>query len=133
MSNVVPRCLIYRLATGEILQVVVNCPVEMLAAQAGPGQGVIVTDEGDGGAKWYAPGGVLTRRPKLAFTKWIIAADGQDAARLEIGEPFEITVDGERFIAEEGAVEISSDMPGRYRVEIDRFPWLPLEAEIVAE
>ena len=80
-----------------------NCPEEMVAAQAGPGQGVIVTDEGDGGAKWYAPGGVLTRRPKLAFDKWVIAADGQDAARLEVGEPFEITIDGARFMAEEGS------------------------------
>jgi hypothetical protein len=132
MSNVA-RCLVYRLDTGEILHVVVNCPVEMLAAQAGPGQAVIVTDEGDGGAKWYAPGGVLTRRPKLAFSKWIIAADGQDAARLEIGEPFEIVVDGVHFLVEEGFVELSSDMPARYRVQVDHFPWLPLEAEIVAE
>lgn len=133
MSNVVPRCLVYRLDSGEILQVVMNCPEEMVAAQAEPGQGVIVTEEGDGGSKWYAPGGVLTPRPKLAFDKWVIAADGQDAARLEVGEPFEISIDGARFMAEEGSIEISSDMPGRYRVEVEHFPWLPLKAEIVAE
>ena len=110
-----------------------NCPEEMVAAQAGNGQGVIVSDKGDGGAKWYAPDGVLTRRPKLAFSKWVIAADGIDVARLELGEPFEITIDGARFMAEEGSIEISSDMPGRYRVEVEHFPWLPLKAEIVAE
>src|SRR5687767_7205232 len=133
MSNVVPRCLVYRLATGEILQIATNVPEEMVAAQAEPGQGVLVTVAGDGGAKWYAPGGVLTRRPKLAFDKWIIAADGVDVVRLEVGEPFEISIDGARFMAEEGSIEISSDMPGRYRVEVEHFPWLPLKAEIVAE
>jgi hypothetical protein len=133
MSNVVPRCLVYRLDSGEILQVAINVPEDMIAAQAGPGQGVLVTAEGDGGARWYAPGGVLTRRPRLAFTKWIIAADGADVARLEIGEPFEIAIDGETFAVEEGFIELSADMPARYRVEVDHFPWLPLDAEILAQ
>ena len=30
-------------------------------------------------------------------------------------------------------MEIASDMPATYRVEIDHFPYLPLDAEILAE
>ena len=49
--------------------------------QAGDGQGVLVTSEGDGGALFYCPGGVLTARPSLAFDKTTVDADASTSRR----------------------------------------------------
>ena len=109
-----------------------HCPESMASAQAGPGKAALITDAGDGGALWYAPGGVLTLRPSLAFDQYVIAADGEDAARLELPGPFTVRIDGTDYEVED-TVEITSDMPATYRVEIDHFPYLPLDVEILAE
>jgi hypothetical protein len=126
------RVLVHDLATGEIVQVLTGVPEDMVAAQPGEGQGVLVTDAGDGGRNWYAPGGVLTPRPVASFDKLTIAADGIDVAVLELPGPFTATVDGvDHAVADR--LEIASDMPATYRVEVEHFPWLPLYVEIVAE
>ena len=93
---------------------------------------MLVTDAGDGGRSWYAPGGVLTPRPVASFDKLTIAADGIDVAVLELPGPFTATVDGVDHAVSD-RLEIASHMPATYRVEVDRFPWLPLDVEIVAE
>jgi hypothetical protein len=126
------RVLVHDLATGAILNVLTGVPEDMVAAQAQAGQGVLVTDAGDGGRSWYAPGGVLTPRPVASFDKLTIAADGIDVAVLELPGPFTATVDGvDHAVADR--LEIASDMPATYRVEVDHFPWLPLGVEIVAQ
>ena len=42
-----------------------------------------------------------------------------------------MTIDGTEYEVED-VLEIASDMPATYRVELDHFPYLPLEVEIVA-
>ena len=80
---------------------------------------------------FYCPGGVLTARPTLAFDKTAIAADGIDVATLAIDGAFTVTIDGTEYEVED-VLEIASDMPATYRVEVDHFPYLPLDVEIVA-
>jgi hypothetical protein len=75
---------------------------------------------------------VLTPRPVASFDKLTIAADGIDVAVLELPGPFTATVDGVAHAVTD-RLEIASDMPATYRVEVDRFPWLPLDVEITAE
>jgi hypothetical protein len=130
MSRV--RALVYDIATGRI-DFVVTCPEEAVEAQARPGQATRISDLGDGGRLWYCPNGVPTLRPTLGFDKYVIAADGEDAATLEMPGPFTVRIDGVVYAAED-ILEITSDMAGRYRVVIeDYFPWLDLDVEIVAE
>ena len=133
MPDPIPRvrALVYDLATGEIVNVLRNVPEDMVAAQAGDGQGVLQTDGGDGGRTWYAPEGVLTPRPVGAFSKTTIAADGTDVAVLEIPGSFTVTVDGVGHEVED-TLEIASGMPATYRVEIDQFPYLAVDVEITA-
>ena len=125
------RCLRYRLDSGEIANVLTGVPLSQVPAQADAAHGVLVTDAGDGGRSWYAPGGVLTPRLMASFDKLAIAADGEDAAVLAIPGPFTATVDGIEY-AVEGSLEVASAMPATYRVEIDHFPYLALDVEIVA-
>ena len=125
------RALVYDAATGRIEFIVTCATLATAELQAGDGQGVLVTDDGDGGELFYCPGGVLTARPTLAFDKTAIAADGSDVATLAIDGPFTVTIDGVEYEVED-VLEIASDMPATYRVEIDHFPYLPLDVEIVA-
>ena len=126
------RCLRYRLDTGEIANVLTGVPLSLVTDQADAAHGVLVTDAGDGGRSWFAPGGVLTPRPVASFDKTTIAADGVDVAVLEMPGPFTVTIDGiEHAVADR--LEIASDMPATYRVEVDHFPYLAIDVEIVAQ
>jgi hypothetical protein len=126
------RAIIYDTATGEIAFVVNSCPEELLDEQLGPGQAWRIADTADG-RLWYAPGGVPTLRPELSFDKYVIAADDEDTATLELPGPFTALIDGVAYEAED-ALEITSDMPARYRVVIENhFPYLDLDVEILAE
>ena len=80
----------------------------------------------------YLPGGVVTNRPVAAFNKTTIAASGIDVAVLEIPGAFTVTIDGVAYEVED-SVEIASDMPATYRVEVDHFPYRPIDVEIVAQ
>jgi hypothetical protein len=72
----------------------------------------------------------ISADPESGFP--FIAADGIDVAVLEIPGPFTATVDGVAHAVTD-RLEIASDMPATYRVEVENFPWLPLDVEIVAE
>jgi hypothetical protein len=125
------RALVYDEGTGRI-EFIVTCATHATAElQAGGGKGVLVTGDGDGGTLFYCPGGVLTPRPTLAFGRTTIAADGVDVATLAIPGAFTVTIDGAEYEIED-VLEIASAMPATYRVEVDHFPYLPLDAEIVA-
>jgi hypothetical protein len=125
------RALVYDTGSGRIEMVLTNIPLDMAELQAGDGQAVLVTDEGDGGTLCYCPDGVLTERPTMAFDRTTIAADGEDTATLAIPGRFTVTVDGVEHEVED-EVEIASAMPATYRVTVDHFPWLPIDVEIVA-
>ena len=75
---------------------------------------------------------MLTPRPVAGFDKTTIAADGVDVAVLEMPGPFTATVDGVAHAVTD-RLEIASDMPATYRVEVDHFPYLALDVEIVAQ
>ena len=115
------RCLRYRLDTGEIANVLTGVPLSQVPSQADATHGVLVTDAGDGGRRWYAPGGVLTLRPVAGLDKLSIAADGVDVAVLEMSGPFTVTIDGVAHAVTD-RLEIASDMSATYTVEIDHFP-----------
>lgn len=126
------RVLVYTVATGRI-EHIVTCPADMVDAQAGHGQAAVETLSGDGGTLWYFVDGALTLRPALAFDRYVIAADDTDTATLELPGSFTALIDGAPFELED-VLEITSDMPARYRVVIDdNFPYLDLDVEIVAE
>jgi hypothetical protein len=130
------RALVYALGSGRILHEVTNVALDLVDAQAGAGQGALVTDVGvgggDGSDRWYVVGGSLVPRLVLAFDKVIIAADGADTATLDIGGPFTARIDG-AVVDVADRLEIVSDMPGRYRVQVEEaFPFRDLDVEIVA-
>ena len=57
------RALVYDAATGRIECIVTCATLAAAEMQAGDGRAMLVTGEGDGGALFYCPGGVLTARP----------------------------------------------------------------------
>lgn len=77
---------------------------------------------------------VMIDRPVLAFDKLSIAADGVDQAVLpNLPNPTTVKIDGASHIVTDGTLEISSNMPATYLVEIrDPFPYQRFSAEIVA-
>lgn len=126
------RVIVYDPATGRIDHVNSAVPESLAASQAGPGQAVLVTDDPViGGAGWWIVEETLVRRPVLSFDRLEIAADGVEVASLDLPGAFVAEVDGVAVAAED-RLEIASDMPGSYRVVIERFPYLSYEAEIVA-
>ena len=70
----------------------------------------------------YRPDGVIDPRPTLAFDKTAIAADGEDVATLAHRRRRFTVDDRRRRVEVEDALEIASDMPATYRVEIDALP-----------
>ena len=74
-----------------------------------------------------------SRGPPSPSTRPRIAADGEDLATLAAPLPpgAIVEIDGER-VEVDGALQIASDMPATYRVEIDAFPYRFFTAEIVA-
>ena len=104
----------------------------MVAAAGRRRPGRARTDDGDGGELFYCPERRAHRRGRrIAFDKTTIAADGVDVAMLDIPGAFTVTIDGVDHEVED-LLEIASDMPATYRVEVDHFPYLPLDVEIVA-
>ena len=81
----------------------------------------------------YLRDGEIVPRPTLAFDKTAIAADGEDLATLAAPLPpgAIVEIDGAR-VEVDGALQIASDMPATYRVEIDGFPYRFFSAEITA-
>lgn len=77
-------------------------------------------------------GSVRPRPSLLGFEKTEIVANGQDAAIMTLPEPMEVVID-ENVYQIENVLEIVSDMPATYKVEIKHFPYLDFEAEIVAK
>lgn len=83
---------------------------------------------------WHAVGDEVVPRPAMAFDRTTIVADGTDAATLTLDRPFTITVEGTPHSVEEApfTATLRASMPTTYRVRVECFPYLDLEAEIVA-
>ena len=74
---------------------------------------------------------MLTPGRRSPSTRLAIAADGEDTATLLPRRPASSRmIDGVAYEVED-ALEIASDMPATYRVEIDHFPYRAFVAEIV--
>ena len=78
------------------------------------------------------PGRGADRAAELAFDKTRSTPTASTWRRLPSPGRFSVTIDGTDYEVED-VLEIASDMPATYRVELDHFPYLPLDVEIVAE
>ena len=121
---------VYDAATGEILRTGFAVEEDAMLQASGPGEAVVL--ETLDAATQYLPGGVVSSRPVRAFSKTTIVADGIDVAVLEIPGPFTVIIDGAAYAVED-SLEIASHMPATYRVEVDHFPYLPIDVEIIAQ
>lgn len=76
----------------------------------------------------------LVPRPILAFDKTTILADDQDKATLTgLPDPCTVLVDDTPYEVTGGTLEITSDMPATYEIEIeDPFPAQHFKATIHA-
>lgn len=83
----------------------------------------------------YVADGAVTKRPSIVatVTKASIAADGKDKAVISrLPRPCTILIDGVPVTRKGGALTLTSDMPGDYRISVDQWPYLPWSVEIVA-
>ena len=120
---------VYDSATGAVLRYGHAAPDDAALQASGEGEAVILARID--AATDYLPGGVATPRPTLGFDRLAIAADGADIASLLLPGPFITKIDGVTYELED-LLELASDMPARYRVEVRHFPYRDLVAEIVA-
>ena len=121
---------VYDSATGRVMRYGHAAPEDSALQASGEGEAVILAQveaQTD-----YLPDGVATPRPTLGFDRLAIAADGEDTATLLLPGPFVAKIDGVAYDCED-ALELASDMPARYRVEVRHFPYRDLVAEIVAK
>ena len=121
--------LIVSTATGEIVSRMTHVDPHAVTVEAGFDSYV-----GDAtAAGHYLRDGEIVPRPTLGFDKTSIAADGEDLATLAAPLPpgAIVEIDGAR-VEVDGALQIASDMPATYRVEIDAFPYRFFTAEITA-
>lgn len=118
-----------------------SVPTRLLQDQGGEGLAVLAMSDFDVEQPWsdthmvvMDPEPRLEPRPSLAFDKTSIVADGEDTATLTgLPDPCTVIVDDEAYEVTGGTLEIASDMPAVYRIEIeDPFPYLPFVAEITA-
>ena len=121
---------VYDTATGAVIRIGAAAPDDALLQASGNGEAVIL-ERVDAGTQ-YLPGGIVTPRPILAFDRLTITADGEDRATLLLPGRFVALIDGVPHELED-ALEIASDMPATYRVEIAHFPYREFATEIVAE
>lgn len=121
---------VFDTATGAVLRTGNAAPEDAALQASGAGEAAILVRVD--GRTAYLPGGVVTLRPTLAFDKLTIAADGEDSATLLLDGVFVALIDGVPHAIED-ALEIASDMPASYRVEITHFPYRDFVAEITAE
>lgn len=74
---------------------------------------------------------VSTLRPVAAFDKLEIAADGVDTATIEIPAVFTARIDGVK-VTTSSELALDAPHPGSFRVQIDHFPYIPVDVRIVA-
>lgn len=101
----------------------------------GPDEYLLLTDEVEvDGDLYRIVAGEIVERPTLAFDKTTILADGEDKATLTgLPDPCTVLVDGTPYEVTGGTLQVTSDMPATYEIEIeDPFPAQYFKATIHA-
>lgn len=81
----------------------------------------------------YVVNDALAPRPLCpVFDRVQIRADGIEAARLDLGQPFSALVDSVPYEVADGVLEIATAMPATYKVRVCAWPYQDYEVEIVA-
>jgi hypothetical protein len=83
----------------------------------------------------YIVDGTVTPRPTNPTTPsgLSVVADGTDLFTLSgLPNPSTVLVDGTPYEVTDGVFEVSFDLPGSYRVQVEAFPYLPVEYEVTA-
>ncbi|HWK45137.1 MAG TPA: hypothetical protein VNT30_10465 [Stellaceae bacterium] len=125
---------VYDPATGRIVQMGL-CPPEMVSLQARAGLDVITVPDGTvfNDVTHYVVAGAVTPRPSLTLDKTAIAANGTDTAILSgLPNPCTVFVDGTSQTVTDGVLELSATMAESWTLAVDRFPYLPFKATVVA-
>lgn len=137
MSNDV-QVLIYRGDTGEIVRRV-SAPPSMVEIQCGEGEGwrLGVADDCTHYIDPVDPSQILERPAMPAsLDKSAIRANGLEIATITAPEGAAVTVrgplTGEEIMDADG-IAFTTNLPGRYSIRAELFPYLPWEAEIVAD
>lgn len=133
MAGEITRFVDYDATTGRIV-VARSMPTEHLGLNpVGVGLSRLLTESSVDPNIVYVSGGELTPRPTLAgFDKTEIQANGTDVAKLLLPEPMKFKLDGEEAEFPTAILELVTDMPASWVIEIDHFPYQKYRAEIVA-
>ena len=86
-------------------------------------------------SRYYVTDGRLT--PRAAITPSVstfeIHADAKDKAVIKgLPRPCTVMVDGQPVERKGGTITLTADVPATYRVAVEKWPFLPWSAEIVA-
>lgn len=112
--------------TGEILRIVEGDNPIIVDS------GSLTVDERPHLIEDYVVDGVITPRPSLPPPdKTEIVADGEDIAIFSFPEPVPVSVEGGEPVVTD-YLEIASDNPDSYEVEVNYFPYLPYFVSVVA-
>jgi hypothetical protein len=114
------------------------CADDDIPLQAGPGMGAMATSSRANPRTEYANLQDATIVPRLplgaTWSKTTVTADGVDEAVLQpLPDPCTVYIDGVAEVVVGGALELSLEAPGVYRVSIDEVQHLPQEWEIIGE
>lgn len=116
----------YDLATGQILRIVEGENPVIID------DGSLVVEERPRLIEDYILDGVVTPRPVLPPPdKTEIVADGEDIAIFSFPEAVPVSVEGAEPVVTD-YLEIASDNPDSYEIEVNYFPYLPYFVSVVA-
>lgn len=81
----------------------------------------------------YILDGAITPRPIFPFDDVIeIVADEQHTVSLTVPDPCQIRIDGEPMTITGGQLELTSDMPAEYIVELVQWPYVEKTIKVIA-
>ena len=82
----------------------------------------------------YVSNGLIVARPVMPGTldKTTIFADGQDVATISNLPPCTLTVNGTAYEVTDGSLQVTSNIPKTFRIEVEAFPCLPASFTVEA-
>ena len=132
------KMLICHTPIGQIYNIVFDpIPEGMLEAYNNEGvQYLIAETELDGAeviTRYYVDSGDILARPEFdAPPEITMPADGVVHATITLPDPCEVFVDGEPQTVTGGVLELSSDMPAEYLIELRQWPYIDAQIKVIA-
>ncbi|RUU75712.1 hypothetical protein [Mesorhizobium sp. M7A.F.Ca.MR.362.00.0.0] len=81
----------------------------------------------------YILDGVVTTRPVFDLPDEIeLIADGVDIKTIPLPDPCDVRLDGEPMTLTGGSLDLTSDMPAEYTLELVQWPYLPKTIKVFA-